>query len=258
MSGRDSIQSLLALRKLTRAIADTVRGQMTDYLVTLTPLLRPSSVLGEYVQGGQKEPTRKAEKAFKELQGLYERVATAPPFNLPKELRAPFNIGAGGLEITPVEYAHVAASGSGPRTITVRSPLTWTLSYTEFPPSRLADLLASKLRSGEELQKVVLAFLAMHVVVQQQPSLLQMFGALHFPITTTRVPGFGDLPVTRIGVDVPTTRPSDSVIIESAELTGMDAFEEVVSIDDLSRLRDPMKERLLELAREHAPDAVSR
>jgi hypothetical protein len=48
------------------------------------------------------------------------------------------------------------------------------------------------------------------------------------------------------------------VIIESAELSGMDAFEEVVSIDDLARMRDPMKERLLALAREHVPDAVPR
>ena len=55
MNGRDSIQSLLVLRKLTRAITDVVRVQMTEYLTTLTPLLRPTSVLGDYIQGGQKE-----------------------------------------------------------------------------------------------------------------------------------------------------------------------------------------------------------
>jgi hypothetical protein len=140
----------------------------------------------------------------------------------------------------------------------VRSPLTWTLSYTDFPPSRLSDLLASKLRSGEELQKVVLSFLAMHVVTHQQPSLMQILEALHFPISTTKAPGFGDLPVTRIGIGVPTSRPPDAVIIESAELTGMDAFEEIVEVDALTRLRDPLKERLLNLAREHVPNAVPR
>ena len=41
MDGRDSTQSLLVLRKLTRAIADVVRVQMTEYLATLAPLLRP-------------------------------------------------------------------------------------------------------------------------------------------------------------------------------------------------------------------------
>ena len=51
MDGRDSIQSLLVLRKLTRAMADAVRAQMTEYLATLAPLLRPQMVLGDYVRG---------------------------------------------------------------------------------------------------------------------------------------------------------------------------------------------------------------
>jgi hypothetical protein len=46
------------------------------------------------------------------------------------------------------------------------------------------------------------------------------------------------------------------VILQSAELTGMDAFEEVVNVDDLSKLRDPLKERLLEIARQQAPELV--
>lgn len=256
MSGRDSIQSLLALRKLTRTIAETARGQMTEYLATLAPLLRPSSILGDYVAGGQKEPTRKAEKAFQEIQALYERVASAAPFNLPRELRPPFNLGSGTLEITPVDYPHVATSGTGSRTITVRSPLTWTLSYTDFPPTRLSEQLATKLRSADELQKIVISYLAMHVVTTQQPALMRMLEALRFPVTPVRVPGWGELPVTRIGLGVRSHRPSDAVIIESAELTGMDAFEEVVSVEEIANLPDPLKQRMLELAREHVPDQV--
>ena len=75
MNGRDGVQSLLVLRKLTRAITDVVRVQMTEYLKTLTPLLRPKAVLGDYVQGGPKEPSRKSDKAFGDLQALYETVA---------------------------------------------------------------------------------------------------------------------------------------------------------------------------------------
>jgi hypothetical protein len=47
------------------------------------------------------------------------------------------------------------------------------------------------------------------------------------------------------------------VIIQSAELTGMDAFEEVVRIEDLSALRDPLKDRLIEIARQQAPELVA-
>jgi hypothetical protein len=253
MSERDSLQSLLALRKLTRAIAETVRAQVTDSLGVLMPLLKPSYVLGEFALGGLREPNRRSEKAFKEIQSLYDRIATAAPYNLPKDIKPPFNLGPGTLEITPVEYAHKAASGSDTRTITVRSPLTWTLSYTDYPPSRIAEQLSSKLRSTDELQKLVLSVLAMHVVTTQQPGLMQMLESLHLPITSVKVPGLADLPVTRIGLGIPTTRPSDAVIIESAELTGMDAFEEVVGMDDLTNLRDPLKDRLLALARERVP-----
>ena len=40
------------------------------------------------------------------------------------------------------------------------------------------------------------------------------------------------------------------------ELTGMDAFEEVVNVDDIPRLQDPLKERLLEIAKKHVPEAL--
>jgi hypothetical protein len=96
----------------------------------------------------------------------------------------------------------------------------------------------------------------MNVVTTNSPGLMSVFEALHFPITTTTLPEFGPLPITRIGVDMSTSRPSDDVILQSAELTGMDAFEEVVNVQDLSRLRDPLKHRLMEMARQHAPELV--
>jgi hypothetical protein len=251
------VQSLLVLRKLTRAIADLVRGQMTEHLATVAPLLHPRMVLGDYVQGGSKESTRKTEKAFQELQALYAAVAGSKPFTLPRELTPPFDVGPCSLEITPVDYPRIAQSGSETRTILVRSPLTWVLTYSGFAPSRLPDLLKSKLRPGDELHQFVVSYLLMNVVVTNSPGLLKMFDALHFPITSTTSPEFGPLPITRIGVAISTTRPSDAVILESAELTGMDVFEEVVKVDDIARLSDPLKERLLAIAREQAPELLS-
>lgn len=256
MSGRDSTQSLLVLRKLTRAIADSVRAQMTEYLATLAPLLRPKMVLGDYVEDGSKESTRRSDKAYKELQALYEKVAVTKPYNLPRELTPPLRLSGTGLEITAVDTPHIIQSGSDARTIMVRSPLTWTLTYGGNAPSRLPELLKTKLRAGDDLTQLVVSYLLMHVVTTNSPGLMQLFEALHFPITSTTVPEFGPLPITRIGVAISTTRPSDAVILESAELTGMDAFEEIVNVNDLSQLRDPLKEKLLDIARQHAPELV--
>ena len=256
MDGRDSTQSLLVLRKLTRAIADTVRAQMTEYLATLAPLLRPKMVLGDYIEDGSKESTRRSDKAFKELQALYERIAATKPYNLPRELSLPLRLSGTGLEITAVDTPYIIQAGSDARTIMVRSPLTWTLTYAGYTPTRLPDLLKAKLRPGEDLAQLVLSYLLMHVVTTNSPGLLQTFEALHFPITTTTQPEFGPLPITRIGVSISTTRPSDAVILQNTELTGMDAFEEIVNVDDLAQLRDPLKEKLLEVARQQAPELV--
>jgi len=254
MSDRDNVQSLLALRKLTRAITDFVRVQMTEYLKTLTPLMRPSAVLGEYVQGGQKDATRRTDKAFKDLQTLYETVAPAKPFHLQRELNPPLDLPRVGLEITPLDYVHVAQPGN--RKIKVRCPLTWVLTYTDFPPNKLQELLLSKGRDAADLQRFVLSYLVLHLLTTQDQPLMQIFSALHLPITTVKAAEFGELPVTRIGIPVKTIRPPDTVVIESAELTGMDAFEEVVDVNDVKAMADPFKERLLDIARQQTPELV--
>jgi hypothetical protein len=229
---------------------------MNDYLKTLTPLWRPQVVLGEYVQGGQKEPTRKADKLFKDLLTMYEAVAPSKPFFLQRELSPPLDFPRVGLEITPLDYVHVVQTGSTSRKIKVRCPLTWILTYTDFPPTRLQELLDNKARDAAEVQRFVLSYIALHLTTTHDPSMMQLFEALHFPITTTKSPQFGELPITRIGIPIATTRPSDAVVIESAELTGMDAFEEVVSVEDLKRLGDPLKERLLDIAKQQVPELV--
>jgi len=256
MSAGDSVESLLGLRKLTRAITDVVRVQMTEYLKVLTPLLRPKAVLGDYVQGGPKEPSRRADKAFADLQALYDKVAVARPYNLPRELATPLNFATPTLEITPLDYVHVVQSGSDSRRINVRCPLTWVLTYSDFPPNRLKELLDAKARSIEELQRFVLNYLVMHIATTSDPALMRVFEALHFPLTSSKSAEFGDLPITRIGIGISTYRPSDSLVIQSAELTGMDAFEEVIKVEDIAALSDPLKSRLLEVARQHAPERV--
>ena len=71
-----------------------------------------------------------------------------------------------------------------------------------------------------------------------------------------QVPEFGELPITRIGDRRSRRRvPRTRVVLESAELTGMDAFEEVVK-SKTRALPDPFKERLIEIARQQAPELV--
>jgi hypothetical protein len=252
MPGSDTVKSLLVRRKLTRAIADAVRAQLTEHLSILTPLLWPQTVFGDHVQGTQREPSHKADQAFKELQALYDAVAPVKPFNLRRELTPPLTFVNPSLELTPLDYTYAAVTPAGAKQITIRSPLTWTLTYEGFSPARLQEALDQKVR-GDELQRFILSYLLIHLVTTHRPGVMTILKGLHFPFGTHLVPEFGDLPMTRIEFEISTERPSDAVVLESAELTGMDAFEEVVNADDVSMLRDSMKERLTELARQHIP-----
>lgn len=250
----DEIQTLLTLRKVTRALAEHLRGQMTEYLATLTPLLRPRAVLGDYVQGGVQEGVKRADKAFKELQSLWESVVSAKPFTgLPRELNPPLDVSGLTLEITPVDYSHAAANGDEMKAVTVRSPLKWVLTYTGYAPGRLAELIALRSRNTDELQRAVLHYLTLNVVISNQAGVGRILDALHFPLTVERMEPFGALPVMTISTGVSTRRPADAVIVQSAELTGMDAFEEVVVVDDITRLTDPGRERMLDIVRAQAP-----
>jgi hypothetical protein len=57
------------------------------------------------------------------------------------------------------------------------------------------------------------------------------------------------LPVTCISSSISTSLPPDELVIESTELSGKDAFEELINVGDIEKLRDPFKERLLDVVR---------
>ena len=93
-------------------------------------------------------------------------------------------------------------------------------------------------------------------MISRQPGLNKIFEALHFPLSTGKLPEFADLPITYQSSALTTVRPPDNVIIESTEISGTDAFEEVVNIDDIVKLRDPLRDRLIDLVKSHAPDLL--
>jgi hypothetical protein len=251
MDEQYSIQHLLALRKLTRGISDLLRGQMKELLSTLAPLFHPKIVFGNYVDGESYGTSRTGEKAFKEFRELYHTISQSRLYNLPLEFKSPLEVINPKLEMTPLEYTHVATIGNESKTIAVSSPLKWVLTYGGFSPGQLKALLAERKRTGDELQQFVLHYLMMHIVVSKQVGVSEILKALHFPLSTERSPEFGELPVTYISSAVSTIRPPDEVIVESTEVSGMGAFEEIVQLEDVEKLRDPLKEQLLEITKSY-------
>jgi hypothetical protein len=252
-----SIERVQTLRRLTRAVADVLGERVTAYLSTLTPLFRPRRVLGEHIRGAEKEPMKGADRAFREMQALFDSVARAQPFTLAREIKSPLEISSVALTIDPVEYRHEVRMGAETRVVTVRCPLAWTVSYSGYGPRVLIDLLAHRTGANEDLYEWLVHQLVLHAVVGNQPGLTEILGRLHFPMSVTNEPATGTLPITRIASPISTIRPPDDVIMKSVELSGMDAFEEVINVDDIGRMDDPLKDRLIEIARTHGEAAVA-
>ena len=249
-------EKLLVLRKLTRAVSDLLREQMRNYLTTLAPLLRPKTVLGDYVQSSTKETARNAAQAFKDLQSLYERIAAAPPFKLATELKPPVEIISTALEMTPIEYIYTAQTDRESKTVTITSPLKWVLTYSGFNQGRLKEMIARRDRNSDEVRQYLLHHLIMHLVVSKQTGVTQILDALQFPLGTEYSPDLGELPVTYVASTIQTLRPPDNVIIESTEISGMDVFEEVINLGDIARMTNPLKDKLIQLVRSYGEDLL--
>jgi hypothetical protein len=246
-----SIERVQSLRRITRAVAELLTEQLTGYLATLAPLCRPRHVLGEHIRGAEKEPLKGADRAFREMQALFDNVARAQPFTLARELKSPLDLSSVRLELHPVEYCHEIGSGGERRVVTVRSPLTWVICYAGFGPAVLPDLLAHRTGANEELYEWLVHQLVLHTVVSNQAGLMDILKRLHFPVSFGTDSASGALPVTRIASPVSTVRPDDHVIMQAVELSGMDAFEEIVNVADIGRMDDELREQLIQLARRH-------
>jgi hypothetical protein len=258
MAEEFTTQRLLALRKLTRAMADLLRGHAKEYLATFAPIFRPRTILGGYTEANPKETVPGAEKAFKELQALYESVAGSKTFALPKELNPPIELISSTLEITPVEYQHEAkADGGTAKSVTITAPLRWVLSYTSFTPRRFKELLAERNRNTAQVQEFLLHFLVLQIVITRQSGLKKVFEALNLPLSTGKLSEFGDLPIAFLSCPVGTLRPPDNVIIESTELSGSDAFEEVIRLEDVAKIHNSFKDQLEELVKAHGQNLPS-
>jgi hypothetical protein len=250
MTEKYTTQRMLALRKLTRAAADLLRNRLKESLSAVAPLLQPKTVLGDYVRG-VKDASRGADAVYRGLEVAYQEVAHSKPYGLTRELAPPLDLAGSSVELSPYEYAHSAGEGGQKKRIKVASPFRWVLSYTGYTVEQLHALLASTSPSNEDLHTFVLHYVTLHAMTEKQAALQTFFQALRFGMKTETLPEFGKLPLTCLSGPISTVRPPDDVIVETTELSGSDTFEEVIDLDALRGLRDPLKESLLDLAREH-------
>jgi len=247
-----TLDRLLKLRRATRALADFLENELRGHLDTLAPLLRPKRLLGNLIQGESTESYHDSDRAFQELQQLWAKVSERP-FRLRGHLTSPIPAIRVKLELSRWEELWNAPSGG--KKLWVSSPLSWVLSY---PGACRFDSL-NKMLAGEEqrneaeMHQFVLNACILQLLLERAPGIPKLLAGLRYTVDVRRAAPLGELPLVVLRSAIPSVRPSPQVMIDAAELAGLGTFEEVLDVGAARRLQDPLRTRVEELLKEHAP-----
>jgi hypothetical protein len=237
---------LADLRRRTDAVARFLREQLAQHLETLRPLLAAQRVLG-ISPGSRIAWTNQTLSEFKQRYAEHHR-----PFRLPTDLD-PESIAevTDRIEVHPWEYVHETREASEAKPITMTSPTRWVANYAgDVNLTRIRAILAGQ-ESGQWnlVQQFVLRALVLDLVISKSPRVVDLLRALRFEVERTPAPEFHNLPLTTIRFVLPSFRPPDQLILDATAFSGVPAFIELIDVDAMPTLTDPVKARLEELVK---------
>jgi hypothetical protein len=243
-----SFEQLAVVRKSTQLVSDFLEKQLLGYLDTLRSLFLPERLLGKLA--GSKFDVPGADKALTELQENYRRLP-GKPFDFPKEFETDWLVEIGvKLDVHRWEASREISTESGKRTILITSPTRWILAYGPgYSISQAIQAFARRQdrRGIDQLRQFVVNTLVMQALIARSPGLSSILAELRYNMNTQTHPGLSGLPVVVIQSQIPTFLPPESVIAAATELSGVDAFIELIDVEAIGQLSDPFKKRISQL-----------
>ncbi|MDX2150024.1 MAG: hypothetical protein SFV54_04765 [Bryobacteraceae bacterium] len=239
-----TLQELLKLHSVTKGVSGLCSRQLRAHLDLLASLFRPRRILGDYTEGIGKEPVAESERTWAELQDLYRTVA-ARPFDLRPKLPTPLESVAAELWIHEWEYSHSIQTEEGWQSIRVTSPLTWVVGYAStYAPGALRKqvLQNTHLNDPDPVRAFVLRACLIYIMFQKFPALANLLISLRYRVEVRTIREFGELPLVTISAPFATVRPSDDLVVKAAGLAGGDQFSEVIDLESVRQLKDPLRE----------------
>jgi hypothetical protein len=243
-----SFEQLARARKSTQAVSDFLEKQLLGYLDTLRSLFLPERVLGKLA--GSKLDVPGADKALTEIQDNYRRIP-GKPFDFPKEFETDWLSEVGvKLEVQRWESSREISTETGKRTILITSPTRWILAYgPAYSVSQAIQAFARKQdrRGIDQLRQFVINTLVMQALIARNAGLPAILSELRYNVNTQSHPGLSGLPLVVIQSPISTFLPPESVIAAATELSGIDAFIELIDVEAVRQLSDPFKQRIVQM-----------
>jgi len=249
------VEQLLHLHALTKEVAKVCQKQLRGYLDTMALLFRPRRILGDAIEGGERESVGGSDRVLAELRELYRKLALRP-FDLRPELAVPLESVSTQMQLYEWEYLHQTKTDHGWRSIKVTSPLTWVLAYSStYSLAMLRQVLAGQeKRDSEAVRAFVLRACILHLHFQRLPAIAELLAGLRYRVEVRRSPELGDLPLVTVSAPFSTIRPPDNLVTMASGLAGGAAFAEVLDLDSVRSLRDPLREEVTGILRNHGQE----
>ncbi|RLB38598.1 MAG: hypothetical protein DRH12_12660 [Deltaproteobacteria bacterium] len=240
-------QEFLKLREATQKVSQALGERLKRHLSVLRPLFIPRRLLGTYVKSGTMEEVAGSDKAFAELQEKYAAVAQKP-FGLPSKLQAPLDPISNQLEAVPYQFPlHFENKDS--KTVLVTCSCTWTISYhSECSLVRLKAMLkGEEPKDAHDMKQAIINHLAMVIFLDRFPALAQLLEDLRYSVEVRNLEDLGGLPVVTVSAPLETFLPPDDFIMQVTQLSGIPAFQEIISPEAIDNMPDPLRESLKQL-----------
>jgi hypothetical protein len=249
------IEQLLHLHTLTKDVAKLCQKQLRGYLDTLALLFRPRRILGDAMEGAERESVGGSDRTVAELRDLYRKVAVRP-FGLRPELSLPLESVSTQMQLYEWEYLHQTNTDRGWRSIKVTSPLTWVLTYSSnYSLPMLRQVLAGQEeRDSDAVRAFVLRACIAHLHFQKFPAITDLLAGLRYRVEVRQSPETGDLPFVTISAPFSTIRPPDSLVTIASGLAGGTSFAEVLDLNTVQNLRDPLRDQVTAIFRKHGQE----
>src|SRR5262245_31194536 len=216
-----NVEQLLRLHELTKEVSKFCQKQLRGYLETMALLFRPRRILGDAIEGAEKESVGGSDRTLAELRDLYRRVALRP-FDLRPELKVPIESISTQIQLYEWEYHHDTKTDRGYRAIKVTSPLTWVIAYSStYSVSMIRQVLAGQEKRNEEaVRAFVLRACLMHLHFAKFPAIAELLAGLRYRVEVRHLQEMGELPLVTVSAPFATVRPPDNLVTTASGLAG--------------------------------------
>lgn len=237
-------EEYMRLREVTQKVSDELSKRLKRHLLLLQPLFTARKLLGTYVKSSRDEEVTGADNAFAELRGQYSAFSKKA-FGSPAKLQPPLPPISNKLEATPFEY-QVGFEGSEDQRVSIACSCSWTLCYqSEFSLGRLKAMISgAEPRQTEEIKQSVVHHLILAIFFDRFPALSQLLEDLRYQVELRELSDLAGLRVVRLKAPIQSFLPPDEFIRQVTQLSGIPAFQDIIDLDAIKNISDPLRESL--------------